>query len=174
MTFVSSLTKLCASAGVIVVFVQELPKTSVSGATRWLSHNRPLIQLSLRHKRNDMLWFSFFHEAGHVYFGHAKREVLLDDEFDDFYDQRETNANKFAMELLIPQLELNQFLQQNDFTQNPLCNFAKKMRIAPGIIVGRLQHDGKVTYDSFNKFKLTFSWNDWPTKENVFENVFEE
>jgi hypothetical protein len=64
--FVPEMTKLCSAAGVTVVFVRELSKTSVSGATRWLSHNRPLIQLTLRHKCDDMFWFSFFHEAGHV------------------------------------------------------------------------------------------------------------
>jgi HTH-type transcriptional regulator / antitoxin HigA len=164
-TFVPDLTKLCASAGVAVVFVQELPKTSVSGATKWLSHNRPLIQISLRHKRDDMMWFSFFHEAGHVYLGHAKREVLLDDNFDDPYDQHETDANKFAMEFLIPQLELNRFLQQNDMTEKSIVQFAKKSLIAPSIIVGRLQHEGKIAYDSFNKLKITFSWDDWPIVE---------
>jgi HTH-type transcriptional regulator/antitoxin HigA len=84
--FVPEMTKLCGAAGVAVVFVRELPKTSVSGATRWLSHNRALIQLSLRYKCNDMFWFSFFHEAGHVYHEHAKREVLLESKFQSSLD----------------------------------------------------------------------------------------
>ena len=56
----------CAAAGVAVVFVPALPKTGVSGATRWLHPQKAIIQLSLRYKSNDHLWFTFFHEAGHI------------------------------------------------------------------------------------------------------------
>ena len=52
----------------------ELPKTGTSGATRWLTPEKALIQLSLRHKSDDQLWFTFFHETGHVLL-HGKRVV---------------------------------------------------------------------------------------------------
>lgn len=64
--FVPQLIALCAKAGVAVVFVPELPHTGISGATRWLNKEKALIQLSLRYKSNDHLWFTFFHEAGHI------------------------------------------------------------------------------------------------------------
>ncbi|MBL8419274.1 MAG: hypothetical protein JNK92_01440, partial [Dechloromonas sp.] len=55
----------------------ELPKTEVSGATRWLSPDKALIQLSLRYKSDDQLWFSFFHEVGHLLL-HGKKEVFIE------------------------------------------------------------------------------------------------
>ena len=64
--FVPKLQGRCAAAGVAVVFVPALPKTGVSGATRWLHPQKAIIQLSLRYKSNDHLWFTFFHEAGHI------------------------------------------------------------------------------------------------------------
>ncbi|MFV2073095.1 MAG: HigA family addiction module antitoxin, partial [Thermoanaerobaculales bacterium] len=67
----------CASAGVAVVVVQELPKTRANGATQWLSKDKALIQLSIRYKREDVLWFTFFHEAGHILL-HGKRQVFVD------------------------------------------------------------------------------------------------
>jgi addiction module HigA family antidote len=163
--FVPAMTKLCSDAGVTLVFVRELPKTSVSGATRWLSHNRPLIQLTLRHKSNDMFWFSFFHESGHVYHEHAKREVLLEEKFQNSLDHREEAANRFAMDLLIPPGELAKFLQHNSFTQDSIRRFANKLGIAPGIVLGRLQFEGTVDWNQFRGLKKTFSWDSWPTLE---------
>jgi HTH-type transcriptional regulator / antitoxin HigA len=160
--FVGELTKLCANAGVAVVFVQELPKTSVSGATRWLSHNRPLIQLSLRHKTDDMIWFAFFHESGHVYHAHAKREVLLEDRFDETLDHREVAANRFAMDMLIPAADFETFLRRDDLSKDAIRKFAKAQGIAPGIVLGRLQYEKKLDWKQFRDMKRTFSWESWP------------
>lgn len=162
-TFVPQLTKLCAEAGVIIVFVRELSKTSVSGATRWLAHNRPLIQLSLRYKTDDMFWFAFFHECGHVYHEHAKREVLLEAEFGKSLDQREVVANKFAADILIPPDELEQFLKR-PITQDSIRKFAKQLRIAPSIVVGRLQYEKKIDWSKFRGLKKSIQWSDWPNE----------
>lgn len=56
----------CAAAGVAVVFTKEIQGASVSGATRWLTKDKALIQLSLKYKTDDQLLFTFFHEAGHI------------------------------------------------------------------------------------------------------------
>ena len=37
-----------------------------------------MIQLSARHKSDDHLWFSFFHEAAHVLL-HSKKSVFVDE-----------------------------------------------------------------------------------------------
>lgn len=64
--FQKELVHLCADAGVAVVFVQELPHTGICGSTQWLTPRKALVQLSLRYKTDDQLWFTFFHEAGHI------------------------------------------------------------------------------------------------------------
>jgi hypothetical protein len=35
--------------------------------------------VSLRGKSEDKFWFSFFHEAGHVYLQHSKKELYIND-----------------------------------------------------------------------------------------------
>jgi addiction module HigA family antidote len=75
--FQSRLVALCAESGVAVTFVPTLPKTHVSGATLWLNTVKALIQLSLRGKSDDLLWFTFFHEAGHILL-HGKKEVFIE------------------------------------------------------------------------------------------------
>jgi addiction module HigA family antidote len=57
---------LCASAGVALVITPELSGTHLSGASRWLTSDKALIQLSLRHKTDDHFWFTFFHEGRHL------------------------------------------------------------------------------------------------------------
>ena len=165
--FVPELTSACAKAGVALVFVRELPKTAVSGATRWLAPNRPMIQLSLRYKCDDLFWFAFFHECGHVLLEHAKREVLLEGVHSEqkvtaTQDPREVAANQFAAETLIPDAELATFLQKGTLTQRAIEEFASCIKIAPGILVGRLQHDNHLDWSRFRALKRTFSWDDWP------------
>src|ERR1035437_87120 len=98
-TLQESLIPLCADAGVAVTFVPPLPKTHVSGATRWLTPTKVLLQLSLRGKSDDLLWFTFFHEAGHILL-HGKKDVFIED--DGKTDAKEEQANRFAADFLIP------------------------------------------------------------------------
>jgi hypothetical protein len=56
--FVSQLMEPAGAAGMAVVFVPAPPGCRVSGVTSWLSSDRALIALSLRHKTNDHLWFT--------------------------------------------------------------------------------------------------------------------
>lgn len=160
--FVPELVKLCAKAGVCLVFVNELPKISVSGATRWMSQDKPMIQMSLRHKCNDMFWFTFFHEAGHVYLEHTKREVLLEDKFEDNLDPREVLANKFATDLLIPKTQIADFISKGNYSKDSIKKFANHVRVAPGIVVGRLQFEKKLEWNRFRELKKSFSWDEWP------------
>ncbi len=69
-----------------MVFVSELPKTRLSGATRWMDKDKALIMLSLRYKSDDHFWFSFFHEAGHI-IGHGKKSIFLDEQDMQLNDQ---------------------------------------------------------------------------------------
>jgi len=47
--------KMCAECGIAVVYVPHFKNTYVQGATRWLSPDKVLIQLSLRNKWEDIL-----------------------------------------------------------------------------------------------------------------------
>jgi len=149
--------RLCAACGVAVTFVPELPKTRVSGATRWLTPEKALVQLSLRYKTDDHLWFSFFHEAGHI-LKHGKRDVFIEGSMPEKGDPKKDEANAFAAEILIPQKELNCFLQDNRLSKAAIRRFASYLGIAPGIVVGRLQHDGILPQSHCNDLKRRFEW----------------
>lgn len=144
------LIELCAAAGVAVVIVPELPKTRLFGATRWLTPEKALIQLSLRYKTADHLWFTFFHECGHILL-HGKKEGFLEDE--GTRDPKEDQADRFAEETLIPTAVLKGFVAEWDRSRAAIETFAEQLGIAPGIVVGRLQHDGALPYSHFHDLK---------------------
>lgn len=132
---VRRLQQLCASVGVLVVYVPQLKGTGISGATRWLG-DHPLIALSDRYKWADTFWFSFFHEVGHV-LSHPRRctYVALSDAGDD-EDGREGEANQFAADQLIPPT-MREALVRLD--QRPdVVRFAQEIGVDPGIVAGRL------------------------------------
>src|SRR5712692_7363256 len=92
--FPTVVIETCCAAGVSVVFVPELPNANVWGATRWLTPTRALIQLSLRYKTDDHLWFTFFHETAHILL-HGRRAVIVETE-NRPKDEKEFEADSFA------------------------------------------------------------------------------
>ena len=145
----SRLVEECKSAGVKVVFVKELPGTRVHGAVRWVSET-PVIQLSCRYKVEDIFWFTFFHEAGHVVL-HGKRDVFLEDDSHD--GVKEDEANTFASNYLIPETEWRKFLASRKFSREGVAAFAEQLGIPAGIVVGRLQHEKKILPSRLNFLK---------------------
>lgn len=141
--FIKKMTEICASCGVTLVFVPELPKVPVHGVTRWLSADKVVIQLSLYKKNDDHFWFSFFHEAAHVVL-HGKRDFV----YDEISESWDVAADDFAQNTLLPKSAYDYFVKHNSgrFTSSLVKEFADSQNIAPGIVVGRLQHDGFIGY----------------------------
>ena len=154
--FVPAMQSLCAAAGVAVVFVPELPKTGVSGATRWVNSNKAIIQLSLRYKTNDHLWVTFFHEAGHILL-HGKK-VLFIEGGNGMDEQKEQEANQFAEQALIPKSALTAFAARRPFSKAAIVEFARNINLAPGVVVGQLQHKGLLPRTHCNDLKVKYRW----------------
>ncbi|AFM24864.1 HigA family addiction module antitoxin [Desulfomonile tiedjei] len=154
--FEHKMKTLCQEAGIALVFVPEFKNTRLSGATRWLTKDKALIILSLRHKRDDHLWFSFFHESAHI-LHHGKKETFLDEKDTPESDQ-EKEADAFAADFLIPAKSYRDFIKNKIFSEKSIRLFAEQQGIAPGIIVGRLQRDKQITYGSLNHLKRVFEF----------------
>jgi hypothetical protein len=148
------MTKLCAEAGVALVFMPEFERTHLSGVTRWLTPDKALILMSLRHKTNDHFWFTFFHEAAHILL-HGKKEIFIDDA-EGYGSKKENEANRFARNMLIPEDAYDQFKAGEAFHPADIEAFAKSIKLHPGIVVGRLQHDEIIPYSWHNRLKQRF------------------
>jgi len=156
--FLPILIDKCSNAGVAVVLVPNLEGAPVSGAARWLNPNKALIQLSMRHKTDDHLWFSFFHEAAHILL-HSKKQIFVDlskDEDGENIDIEE-EADKFASESLIPSKILNNYIENVEkFSAESITKFANGIGVSSGIVVGRLQYMKKIPMNYLNKLKIRY------------------
>ena len=150
--------QLCNGAGVAFALVKPLPKTRLSGAAWWLSARRPIIALSARHKTDDHLWFSFFHEAAHILL-HSKKTVFVDG-IDNGENAMEAEANAWAARFLIPRASWRRFVDQGAYGHLDVQQFADALEIAPGIVVGGLQHAGLLPWNHLNDLKVRLQWVD--------------
>jgi len=155
-SFIKPLQKACALAGVIVVFVPELTGSAASGAARWLSPTRALIQLSLRYKTNDSLWFSFYHEAAHI-LKHSKKVTYLD-EASHQQTADEIEADRFAQDFLISQRDFSQLIAFGRPAKADVEAFADRIGVHPGIVVGRLHNEKVIPQNWFNDLRQRYVW----------------
>ena len=151
--------QLCNEAGVALVLVKPLRKTALSGAAWWLTPRKAVIELSIRHKTDDHLWFSLFHEAAHVLL-HSKKRVFIDwTKANEENADIESEANQWASNFLIPHGDWKQFVAISPHGESSVRRFAGEQGIAPGIIVGRLQHEDCLSWRTpLNKLKVRLEW----------------
>jgi HTH-type transcriptional regulator/antitoxin HigA len=126
---------LLLEAGVVLVFVPEMPNTRISGVSRWIN-GTPMIAVTSRYKSLDGLWFTILHEIAHVLL-HPKRSTFVDDGFkaDDDADAQETAANRFAESHLIPPAYKE--VLQSATTPEQIRSLADTLGISPSIVAGQ-------------------------------------
>lgn len=140
---------ICLDAGVKVVYTPFIQKAPISGATRWLN-GTPVIQLTCRYNRNDIFWFTFFHEAGHILL-HGKKDIFLEKvTYCDKDLDKEKEADAFACKWTLSEQEEAAVLAEAPLSEDLIRKFAKKFNTHPAIIIGRLQHKKLIPY-SFGK-----------------------
>lgn len=149
--FFKELQAICASIGVKLVYTPCLPKAPIHGSTRWIG-NSPLIQLSGRYKRNDIFWFTFFHEIGHILL-HGKKYISIENiEIEGEIQEYEQEANEFAAEWLLSKKEELEILANDKLFVEDIISYAKKFGTHPACIIGRLQHLKEIDFGIGNEF----------------------
>lgn len=157
--FFPELTQLLAACGVALV-VERAPKgCRASGAARFLTDKKALIQLSARYLADDQLWFTLFHEIGHLIL-HSKKDVFLevDGVDDEATIDAEIEADKFAAETLFQKVGLGA-VDDVELTKFAIARLARKADISPGLVVGRLQTMQRIPYKHFNFLKVRYAWH---------------
>jgi plasmid maintenance system antidote protein VapI len=153
--FLPALTKACAACGVAVVILRAPSGCRASGATRFLSPDKALLLLSFRYLSDDHFWFTFFHEAAHLIL-HGEEALFI--EADEMLDNaQEDEASRFAEEILIPKTFRSE-LATLPLTSRDVIRFSVRAGVAPGIVVGQLQHQGRLARNRLNGLKRRFRW----------------
>lgn len=126
-----------AKAGVILVALPNLKSSGINGATKKVD-GKVLLMVNDRRNYADTFWFTLFHEIGHILNGDLGISVK---------DEAEDEADLYAQRTLIPQEEYEIFVRENKvFTESKIRDFADSIKQDPGIVFGRLQRDGKISY----------------------------
>lgn len=153
--FFEQIANVLSDCGVILIACPHFLGTYVNGATKWVGGN-PIIQVSMRGKMADKLWFTLFHEIGHILKHGKKGQISCDND----NSAQEQEANDFAAEILLPKKEYDAFRYKGDYSCNAILEFAKSKEIDPGVIVGRLQYDRYIQYNQLNHLHKQLKWKD--------------
>lgn len=133
--------------GVHFVIVPHLEHTYLDGAAFTIDEH-PVIALTLRYDRIDSFWFTLLHELAHIVAGHEG--IYLDNLDDQNGNGTEDEANGVAQDWLVDPEAYASFVRVTEpyFSRAKIVRFAKNLGRHPGIIVGRLQHDGLVPFQN--------------------------
>jgi plasmid maintenance system antidote protein VapI len=153
--FLPKLRALLSGAGVHFAVVRAPKGCVASGAVRIFKNDTPHIQLSFRYLSDDQFWFTLFHEIGHLLLHYDKMPILEDDKISESKIEKE--ANDFAAQIIVPPKHREEMYSLVN-SRVQIINFAKKIGISPGLIVGQLQHEGILRYNQMQHLKRRFRW----------------
>ena len=149
---VRRIPRFLSELGVRLVLVEKLKGMKLDGAAFWLDESSPVVAISMRYDRIDHLWFVLGHELGHILYGDGQSfvddELVGEDAADSELSEAERIADQFASELLVPKSELDDFINgiRPLYARNRIIDFANRMGVHPGIVVGQLQHRKEIGF----------------------------
>jgi HTH-type transcriptional regulator/antitoxin HigA len=138
-----------ANHGIHIVYLEHLPRTHLDGAALQLADGTPVIGLTLRYDRLDNFWFCLLHELAHIgrhMSGTNNNEAFIDDlSLRDVQsarrDPRETEADEWAENGLIPEDVCNTSNVKDNPTPLAVMELAQRLGVHPAIIAGRIRHE---------------------------------
>lgn len=148
---------ILASYGIRFVVVEPLSGGKIDGMATWLGDS-PVIGMSLRYDRIDNFWHTLCHEFSHV----RHRDAFSVDTFDAGIEpttegfalrtksEIEQRADHEAAATLVPPDELDSFIRRVSplYSKERINQFANKIKIHPGIIVGQLHKRGEIGWSA--------------------------
>ena len=145
---IDEIKELLKECGVSLIFEPHLPNTYVNGVSYKITKDKAIIMISDRGKKDDILWFTLFHEIAHLIM-HSKKEVFIDGD-NELKSSIEKEADDFAKNILISKNAYDDFIKINIINEKTIRKFSKDNNIIPGILVGRMQKEGIIGYNEFN------------------------
>lgn len=144
--------RVLAEMGIRFIVVEPLPRTRIDGATLWVGDYSPVVAVSVRYDRIDSFWHTLGHELSHV-----RHHDGLQMDTDIVGENRPSPAEMGAIErradgeaasFILDENELKDFIVRVGplYSRARINQFANRIRIHPGIIVGQLQYRGELSY----------------------------
>jgi HTH-type transcriptional regulator/antitoxin HigA len=134
---------LLAQKGIVLIVERHLPGSYLDGAAMLADGETPVVGLTLRYDRLDNFWFVLMHELGHVFLHlfDGLRFDFFDEEGGNDGDAIEAEADKFALDALIPETLWEQCLSRFALSEEAVRIDAETIGIDPSIIAGRIRKE---------------------------------
>lgn len=149
--------QLCNMLGINLVIFEAITNSKIRGALLNYEGN-PTIFLSYRFRSYDHIWFALIHELAHLLLHYEpKNEIMIsyEDEFsENNISRKENEANQFARDFFINPIDYKKFVENNSFKKIDVERFAVQQGVLSGFVVGRLQHDGYISYKDLSYLKI--------------------
>lgn len=116
--------------------------------------------LTIRGAYADIFWFSLFHEIGHIVNGDISKVGVYIDTIEGNDEAKENAADMFARDALLNATDYKLFVARGDYSIGTIESFARTQRVAPYVIIGRLQKEERISYAMYNDYKLRYKWAD--------------
>lgn len=139
-TFYPLIKEAFRKAGVIFVILPNISGSRINGATKKVG-NSIMLMVNDRRLYSDTFWFTLFHEIGHIMNGDYGIS------FESECGEQEEIADKYAEDMLIPYEQYKRFVEEGRFDVKNIEAFADVIDRDPGIVLGRLLNDKKVSYE---------------------------
>lgn len=141
---VREVPRILAGCGVRFVIVEHVSSSKIDGVTFWLDNKSPVIGMSLRLDKIDNFWFVLRHEIEHVLNKHGQEEAIVDADSDKVpgkVTEEEMIANLAGTDFCVSEDQMSDFILRNNplFSEEKVLNFARRMQVHPGLVVGQLQ-----------------------------------
>lgn len=129
-------------SGIHFVTEKHLQHTHLDGAALRHPNGSPIVALTLRRDRLDNFWFVLFHELAHIALHFpASEDTDYFDDADAKSNDIEKEADIFALNALIPNDEWENCLSRFSLTTELIHAEAKKFRVHPSILAGRIRYE---------------------------------
>lgn len=155
--FIEELKETLCTYGIDFSVVKNFRGAPVQGYISQKSNNTYRMVLTIRGAYADIFWFSLFHELGHVINGDISKASKFIDAGTD--PDKERAADFFASSCLLQPQDYASFIQQKNYSFSAIEQFALSQHVMPYIVIGRLQKEGILNYNTFSDYKLRYKWN---------------
>ncbi|MDE0493884.1 MAG: HigA family addiction module antitoxin [Acidimicrobiaceae bacterium] len=133
------LPDLLGECGVYVVFLEGLRGGKLDGAVSFLDDGRPVIGLTTRNNRFDILLFTLLHECAHLTLGHITADsgaIIEDDLTETSNDPDEIEANEQARTWLFPD-----GFKIASSSVSAIVEAATRYGRHPSVVIGQVQRE---------------------------------
>jgi HTH-type transcriptional regulator/antitoxin HigA len=141
------------STGVKFFVLSHLQKTYLDGAS-FYDNGNPVIAYTMRYNRVDNFWFTLAHETAHILLHIKNKNGYFVDNLDAITTKQEEEANEYALEI-IKAAQIKRYFKGIDtyISEYRVNDCAEEVGVSPALVVGVLQHSGKLSRRNLNRLK---------------------